>query len=175
MFVWGSISHIALPLGEAGIRSMPADREEAVLSAMRGAMSERAIYIFPGLGGNATAAEQEAWAKKAKAGPIGIVAYTPTGGEPMSPRQLLGELGCNMLACLAASFAMLHVPVAAGYWRRVAVVGAFGFFATFAIDGSYWNWYGFPTVYLAAQLVDGVVGALIAGLVIARVVRPGAA
>jgi hypothetical protein len=172
MFVWGAISHMALPLGEAGIRSVPAEREEALLSAMRESMNERALYFFPGLSRDATPAEQDAWAKRAKSGPIGIVAYNPVGAEQMTPRQLLGELGFNMLACLAASFAMLHVPLGVGYGRRVAVVASFGFFATMAIDGSYWNWYGFPTAYLAAQLVDGVVGALIAGLVIARVVRP---
>jgi hypothetical protein len=49
LFVWGAISHIALPLGEAGVRSMPASVEPAVLAAMKTAMNERAIYIFPGM------------------------------------------------------------------------------------------------------------------------------
>jgi hypothetical protein len=43
MFAWSSISHMALPLGEVGLRSAPPDREPALVDAMRGVLSERAI------------------------------------------------------------------------------------------------------------------------------------
>jgi hypothetical protein len=47
MFVWTSIAHMALPLGEAGIREIP--NESAVLDAMQSNMGERTgLYIFPG-------------------------------------------------------------------------------------------------------------------------------
>jgi hypothetical protein len=173
MFVWGAISHMALPLGEAGLRSMPQDKEPAVLDAMRGAMSERAIYFFPGMemGRQPTPEEQKAWEAKAKAGPIGIVVYNPGPGEALSPRQLLTELGFNALACVAAAFVLLHVPASYGFARRAALVAALGLYATFAIDASQWNWYGFPTAYFAAQVVDGVVGAALAGLAVAWIVK----
>ena len=48
MFVWTSIAHMALPLGEAGINEIP--NESAVLSAMQSSMGDNAgLYIFPGL------------------------------------------------------------------------------------------------------------------------------
>src|SRR5215469_17816680 len=48
MFVWTSIAHMALPLGEAGIAEIP--NEPTVLTAMQGSMGEKAgLYIFPGL------------------------------------------------------------------------------------------------------------------------------
>jgi len=76
---------------------------------------------------------------------------------------------------MAAAFALLHVPASVGYFQRVILVAAFGVYAWAAIDASQWNWYRFPTAYFLAQFVDGVVGATLAGLVIARVARAPAA
>ena len=46
MFVWTSITHMALPLGEAGINVIP--NESAVLNAMQSSMGEKTgLYIFP--------------------------------------------------------------------------------------------------------------------------------
>ena len=49
MFIWTSIAHMALPLGEAGIGEIP--NEAAVLSAMQSSIADQAgTYFFPGLG-----------------------------------------------------------------------------------------------------------------------------
>ena len=45
MFIWTSIAHMALPLGEAGIREIP--NEAAVLSAMQSNIAEKPAFIFP--------------------------------------------------------------------------------------------------------------------------------
>ena len=46
MFVWTSIAHMALPLGEAGINEIP--NESAVLSAMQSSMGDKTgLYVFP--------------------------------------------------------------------------------------------------------------------------------
>src|SRR5512134_2462788 len=86
LFAWGAVSHMALPLGEAGVLSMPADREGAVVEARKGAMSERALYFFPGMSRQPTPEEQKAWEERVARGPWGIVAYNPGGGAGMSPR-----------------------------------------------------------------------------------------
>jgi hypothetical protein len=58
MFVWTSIAHMALPLGEAGINEIP--NESAVLSAMQSSMGEKTgLYIFPGLGVGKSAMREE--------------------------------------------------------------------------------------------------------------------
>jgi hypothetical protein len=36
----------------------------------------------------------------------------------------------------------------------------------------YWNWYGFPTDFTLAQIVENTVGWFLAGLVLALIVRP---
>jgi hypothetical protein len=49
MFIWTSIAHMALPLGEAGITEIP--NESAVLNSMQSNIGDKTgLYIFPGLG-----------------------------------------------------------------------------------------------------------------------------
>lgn len=178
LFVWGSISHEVLPLGTAGIRMVPAGQEEALLANLQASMRERALYIFPGFDKTriSSEADQKAWTARYEAGPSGIVAFDPHpgarrwGGSLFAT--LLGtELLTNLLAALVAGFVVLHVPGAVGYTRRVLVVASLGLLVTLDVDASYWNWYGFPTAYFLAQLIDHMVGWLLAGLVLARLCR----
>ena len=49
MFLWTFIAHMALPLGEAGIREIP--NEQAVTAAMQANMGDQpGLFIFPGTG-----------------------------------------------------------------------------------------------------------------------------
>jgi hypothetical protein len=83
MFIWTSIAHLVLPLGEAGISEIP--NESAVLSALQSNIGDQTgLYIFPGLGigKNATREEKNEAMKqiaaKAASGPSGILMYHPT-------------------------------------------------------------------------------------------------
>ena len=178
LFLWGALSHEVLPLGRAGLRAMPPEQEAAVLLAMRGAMSERAVYIFPGLDPSRpmSEADQTTWTEKWQSGPGGIVAFDPHPGQRAWAGSLFAtlfatELLTNVLAALVAGFVLLHVPASMGYGRRVLVTAALGLLVTLDVDASYWNWYGFPTSYFLAQLVDHTLGWLLAGLVLVRVIR----
>src|SRR4029077_20884024 len=84
MFVWTSIAHMALPLGEAGINEIP--NESTVLGAMQSSIGDKTgLYIFPGLGvgKNATCEESGEEMKQMQqritANPSGILMYHPTG------------------------------------------------------------------------------------------------
>ena len=58
MFIWTSIAHMALLLGEAAVREIP--NESAVLSAMQSDIAEQSgLYIFPGPGVGKNATRQE--------------------------------------------------------------------------------------------------------------------
>jgi len=168
-FAWSSVSHLVLPLGEAGVRTLP--HEAAVLEAMRTNITKPGLYIFPGEGfdARATPAQRQAWEQRYRTGPAGILVFRPVGGMPLSPLQLLVELGADLLCAGIAAWAVSRTEA---FWRRVLVVTLFGLFAWLSIDVSYWNWYGFPTAYVLASLVDQVGGFLLAGLAIAWIVRP---
>src|SRR5437867_1267888 len=84
MFVWTSIAHMALPLGETGIREIP--NESAVLSAMQSNIGEQTgLYIFPGtgVGKNATRQEKNEAMKrmpeKTATNPSGLLMYHAAG------------------------------------------------------------------------------------------------
>ena len=173
MFVWSAISHMALPLGTMGMRGVPADKEAAVLDAMKAAMTENAIYIFPSFepGRSMTQAETDAYAAKLAEGPTGLVIYNPGAGAVFGPTLLLIELLTNILACLAAGWVLARVVPTASFLERASVGAAFGVFSTFSIEASYWNWYKFPASYFAAQAIDQIAGAFVAGLVLAAIVK----
>jgi hypothetical protein len=58
MFIWTSIAHMVLPLGEAGINEIP--NESVVLSAMQSSIGEKTgLYVFPGLGVGKNATREE--------------------------------------------------------------------------------------------------------------------
>jgi hypothetical protein len=171
VFIWGAVSHMALPLGEMGVRPIP--NEDQVVTAMRGAIREPGFYFFPGMDKSrqASKSEQEAWEQKMKKGPWGVLIIHPEGGEAMLPRQLGTELATNIVAALLA--ASLLAQVRSGYTGRVLFVTLLGAFGFVIVNVPYWNWYGFPADFTIAQAIEHVAGWFLAGLVLAAIVRPG--
>ncbi|MCU1232357.1 MAG: hypothetical protein JWP63_324 [Candidatus Solibacter sp.] len=76
----------------------------------------------------------------------------------------------DVLAALIAAF-LLSKAAVHGYWTRVMFVGLLGLLPSLQVDLPQWNWYGFPTTFAAAQVVVHFGGFLLAGLVIAKIVR----
>ena len=105
MFVWTSIAHMALPLGEAGINEIP--NESAVLSAMQSSMGDKTgLYIFPGLGvgKNATREEKNEAMKQMQqriaANPSGILMYHPPGRPFAFGKSLAIEFSTEVLQAI---------------------------------------------------------------------------
>src|SRR5207247_1075921 len=87
MFIWTSIAHMALPLGEAGVREIP--NESAVLAALQSNIGDQSsLYVFPGFGlGDSPTHEQKSeamkhMAEKLASHPSGILMYHPAGSRP---------------------------------------------------------------------------------------------
>jgi hypothetical protein len=170
VFVWGALSHMVLPVGEMGIRVLP--DEEAVVSTLRTTIREPGLYLYPGMDmtREPTEAEQKAWEARYKAGPRGMLVYQPGGDQPLSPRQFGTELLADIVAALIAAWLLSRAVEP--YLRRVVFVTFLGFFAWLVTSVSYWNWYGFPTEFVLAEAVDSIVSWLLAGLVLAKIVKP---
>ena len=169
VFIWGVISHVVLPIGEAGIRTIP--NEDVVIRAMKETIHEPGLYFFPGLdmSREPTSAEQQAWEAKYRAGPTGILVYHPRGEQPLSPRQLITELVSNVMGALIAAF--LLSLTATSFGVRALFVALLGLFCWLSISVSYWNWYRFPTAFIAAEGIDQIVGWLLAGLTMAAILK----
>ena len=177
VFVWGSISHMLLPLGEVGIREIP--NEAAVLGAMQSSIQAPGFYLFPGMGkphDQVTEADQKQWEEKYKTGSYGVLIYAPGDGAAFNfPARLGKEFLSNILAALVAAFLVSNATSLTGFAARTAFVGALGLFSAFDVHASYWNWYGFPASYTLAQTVDGVIGWTLAGVVLALMIKPAKA
>ena len=170
-FIWTSIAHMALPLGEAGIREIP--NESAVLSAMQSSIGDQTgLYIFPGpgVGKNATRQEKNEAMKhmseKVAANPSGILMYHPPG-RPFTFGKWLGiEFCIELLQAILLVFVLAQTRIVS-FAGRVALALVIGVLAAVATNVSYWNWYGFPSVYTASYMCIQIVGFLLVGVVAA--------
>jgi hypothetical protein len=171
LFNWGYVAHMVLPTGEMGVHVIP--DEATVVGPIRNAIKEPGFYLFPGMekGRTASESEQQAWQEKVKQGPVGVLIVRPQGGEGLSPRLLLTELGTNVASALLAALLLAQVRVTAGYWTRVGFVALLGVFAFVTVLVPYWNWYNFPADFLATEAIEHIAGWFLAGLVLAAIVR----
>ena len=169
LFFWGALAHMVLPLGKIGIHQIP--NEEPMLGMMHDNIHDPGFYVFPGqdMSREASASEKAEWQEKVKRGPVGVLIIKPTGGEAMSPRQLGTEFATNVISALLAAFLLTFIR--SGYLGRVLFVTLLGVFGVITISVPYWNWYGFPIDFSAAEAIDQVVGWFLAGLVLAAIVR----
>jgi hypothetical protein len=175
MFIWTSLAHMVLPLGEAGIGEIP--NESAVLSAMQSNISNQTgLYIFPGLGVGKNATRQEKseamkhMAEKIAANPSGILMYHEPG-RPFTLGKSLGvEFATELLEAILVVFLLAQTRIAS-FGGRVGFVLVGGILAAIATNVSYWNWYGFPTVYIASYMLIQIVGFFLVGIVAALVLR----
>jgi len=175
MFIWTSIAHMFLPLGEAGISEIP--NESAALSAMQSNIGEQTgLYIFPGpgVGKNATRQEKNEAMKhmgeKMATNPSGILMYHAPG-RPFTLGKWLGiEFGTELLEAILVLFLLAQTRIAS-FAGRVGFVLAAGILAAIATNVSYWNWYGFPGVYTAGYMFIQIVGFFLVGIVAAFVLR----
>jgi hypothetical protein len=171
MFIWTSIAHMALPLGEAGIREIP--NESAVLSAMQSNIGEQTgLYIFPGPGLRKNATRQEKseamkhMGEKMAANPSGILMYHAPG-RPFALGKRLGiEFGTELLEAILVVFLLAQTRIVS-FAGRVGFVLVAGILAAITTNVSYWNWYGFPSAYIASYMLIEIVGFFLVGIVAA--------
>jgi len=181
MFVWTSVAHMSLPLGEAGIDEIP--NEPALLGAMQSSIGDRTgLYIFPGLGvgKNATRKEKSEAMKqmqqKIAANPSGILMYHPPGRPFVFGKALAIEFSNEVLQAILVIWLLAQTRIGS-FAGRVGFVLIAGILAAITTNVSYWNWYGFPGVYTVSYILIEIVGFALVGVVAAlmlRKVRPAA-
>ena len=139
MFIWTSIAHMALPLGEAGIDEIP--NESTVLAAMQSSMGEKTgLYIFPGLGvgKNATREEKSQAMKKMQqriaANPSGILMYHPPGRQFAFGKSLAVEFSTEVLQAILVIWLLAQTRIAS-FAGRVGFVVIAGILAAITTNG----------------------------------------
>jgi hypothetical protein len=175
MFVWTSVAHMSLPLGEAGIDEIP--NERALLGAMQSSIGDRTgLYIFPGLGvgKNATRKEKSEAMKqmqqKIAANPSGILMYHPPGRPFVFGKALAIEFSNEVLQAILVIWLLAQTRIGS-FAGRVGFVLIAGILAAITTNVSYWNWYGFPGVYTVSYILIEIVGFALVGVVAALMLR----
>lgn len=175
-FLWSGLAHMVLPLGEAGLKEMP--NEAPITAAMKAGLPDRGLYVFPGTGLPANASQSEKRAamdsqfKKTASGPSGILMFHPA--RDFSFGSALGtEFFTNVLQVLLAVILLSQTRLwnFAARWGFMVTVGLLVAIST---NISYWNWYGFPITYTLSYAFTIFLGFVLAGLVVAAIVKPGA-
>lgn len=184
MFAWSAISWMAIPLHTAAFSNFPtaaADADaptgETSIDALR--LPESGVYHYPGFphhddGAPVTDDEMNAAMQRMRAGPVvSLMVYHADGREPFPPENfVIGIIVCIVAGAIATWMTWLAAPRLPHYGQRVLFVTALGAFVFFAHYAQSWLWWGFSDLFGIAETIDIVVAPLLAGCVIARIVRP---
>ena len=76
----------------------------------------------------------------------------------------------NLLCALLAAFILASTVGSCA--RRVAIVASLGLFSWLAISIEQWDWYEFPFNFVALDAINQVIGWTLAGLLMAKMIRP---
>ena len=164
-FIWSALIHMS-SLGMMGITSLT----DEALEALKTTVPNSGLYLFPGVVKSPTPEQQKAWEAKLASGPYGILAYTAGGSASMSPKLLISEFLTDLVAAFIAACMISMMPVT--YGKRVLTVMLLGVFGWISLTLSFWIWYNFPTAWVLSEAISEVLGWLVAGLVIAKLVPP---
>jgi hypothetical protein len=174
MFLWSSVAHVLLPLGEIGISTVT-HNEDAFLASMHSALGEQhGLYLFPAGGNSTDAAAMQQYAQKIAVGPSGLIVYHPSGAEALAPRQLVTEFLTEILAALIIAF-LLSQMRSEQFATRFGLTVVLAVLAALSTNISYWNWYGFPLSYTLTYMSIQIAGFIAAGAVAAAILKPRAA
>ncbi len=167
LFIWGAVAHMLLPLGNMGMQELP--HSTSVTYALDLALDGPGLYVFPWMDDTKGMSKEALaeWEADYRDGPVGMILYRPTGGDPMATRlfitQALTDLAAGFIAAILLYFTRL------GFVGRLLFATSLGLLAWIVSALPQWNWYGFPGEMILASGVEMVVGWFLAGLVLAAV------
>jgi len=172
-FAWGFAFYGYL----SGMHHMttPTPNETAVAEALKGVLPETGTYMLPMCPGmNATEEEAKAHEKRAAAGPIVQIHYRKEGFSVASMPLVMGMgFGHTVLTVLLAAFLLrMALPGLQGYLARVGFVFGLGVFAAAATRLGDMIWFPYHWAFPTGQIVFCVVAWLLAGVVMAAIIRP---
>ncbi|MFL6689388.1 MAG: hypothetical protein ACJ8IR_04265 [Alphaproteobacteria bacterium] len=165
MYIWSTLAHVVLPLGQVGFNQMP--NEAAVLAAAQASNGEKdGLYFFPWVDPKDPQLMQKMDAA-IKTNPSGLLLYHPPGhGMTDMAGPMIMEFLKEVLQALIAAF-LVSVAAVRTYFGRVGFVTLIGVAAAITTNISYWIWYGFPASNTLAAVVIELVDYIAAGLAIA--------
>jgi hypothetical protein len=107
-------------------------------------------------------------AEKSAANPSDILMYHAPG-RPFTFGKWLGvEFATELVEAILAGFLLAQTRIVR-FSGRVGFVVVAGILAAITTNISYWNWYGFPSVYTTSYMLIQFVGFFLVGIVAALI------
>jgi len=147
LFVWQTISQVALPWHEATIKAFT--NNGAVIDAIRANSSGNGVYVAP-------------------QGLVAAVSFTPDLADKTKAMggNLVKQAGIDLVVALILCVLVGRIGV--GRKRDTALTLALAALAAGIMkEISDWNWYGFSASYASVNVIDLVIQFALAGAVIA--------
>lgn len=166
VFVFGALYWMFNPMAEAAMSQ--ADDDRAVQACLRDTLGGSGIYMIPGMGEG-----QQAFEERHEEGPIAVLNYVSEGRPAMPPTTLLVDMARVLVMVVLAALLLLWAwPALESYGARVGFVvlaGAAGSVFTRGADAIWWM---LPWKYAGVMIVYEVLAWLVAGLVLAALLKP---
>ena len=169
-FLWGFLSWNVFSWHMTTMKSIR--NESAVVTQLTEEIATTGVYMFPGIPRDQNPVAQNAYGEKIRRGPIGYIFYTYPGVDPMPQDFLLGFLLFCLSAFIASTMLSLASETIRSYSTRVFFVTLLGIFTALSSHLHSWNWLHYPTEYSITNALDVIATWLIAGLVIAAIIKP---
>lgn len=166
IFAWSAISWMCIPWHLKVFNNF--ENEVEVTKVMTAHVPKSGVYVLPAMT-QRHKKDASVTADTRTQAPL-VFATVRLENSPSMNRLMINELIIQMLAAFLVTGLMMKVK-GVGYMGRVGLVTLFGLAAGVTSYLPFWNWFGFPPVYMAVIMADLVSGWYFAGFIIARVTR----
>jgi len=162
IFAYQALSWMALPTHKSAFTYTK--DQDAIMTVLSQHLSESGVYAIPSVPPDATMQQHEDMMKQMDGKPQAIINYHTSVSANMVPKMIFGlvfNLVCILLVIMVINRGS---TVFATFGSRLALVMTFGIFLVFGGPMMSWNWWGYPTNYVIADVFDMIVGWLLCGL-----------
>lgn len=167
-FIWVNISWMALPWHWSTIGGVTS--ESPIAEALKNNVSESGVYILPYSADHSQEAQVEVHKKMAE-GPYAFMVVHPNGIDLSMSKMMVGGLLLHIIVALILSF-LLSKTSGLSYSQQVGFVALAAMAGTLLVNVADWNWWNFPVTYILINLLDALITWVLAGMVIAKLVKP---
>jgi len=173
VYIWGMVSWMALPWHNATMKDLP--NGDAIGAALTVSNTPSGVYVYPDMEGqtNGEMASGETAATKPK--PYIFMTYVAEG-YAADWKPYVGGFVLNLITAMLVGYLLTKASnTLTQYSHRVMFVTLMGVFAALVSHGAAWNWMLMPANYTLVMVADTIIAWLVAGLVMARFIKPATA
>lgn len=169
VFIWSFISWSILPWHMNTIRDF--ENREKVRTMIRQSAPEAGIYVMPLRDPDGSEEHMKVNNERMKTGPFVFAAINPNGVDPSMGKRMGKSLVNFVLAALCLTWLLQH-SASNTYVMRLRFITIAVIAGALICHVPYWSCWGFPLDYTMVMVGDTVVGWMIAGLVLSRIIKP---